>query len=204
MRSINLLPPESRVKAAARRRQAFWVLLGVAYLAVLVAVVFWWQGRVGEAETDLEEQQAIVAQVQSEIGELRDLEDLRTGFEARVAVIDAILARDVAWGRLLNDLARLIPPRVWLGSFTGSVDQSETSVVVGQLSIAGTAFDYPDVASWLRALDSTNFPGVSDTWVSSVTSSLIGQAEVVDFASQTFLTEAALSTRADERVPTLP
>ncbi len=204
MRSINLLPPESRVRAAARRRQALWILLGIAYLALLVAITFWWQGRVGEAEDDLEAQQAAVAQVESEIGELRDLEELRTGFESRVAVIDGILARDVAWGRLLNDLARLIPPRVWLGSFTGTVDAVGASPAVGQISISGTAFDYPDVASWLRALDSTNFPGVSDTWVSSVSSSAIGQADVVDFSSQTFLTDGALSTRADERVPTLP
>ncbi len=203
MRSINLLPPESRKKAGARRRQALWVLLGLAYLALLVAATFWFQGRVGEARDDLEEQQAVVAQVQREIDELGDLEALRVGFETRVAVVDGILARDVAWGRLLNDLARMIPPRVWLGSFTGAADPPD-SPVVGQLTMAGTGFDYTDVASWLRALESSNFPGVDDTWVSSITLGEIGRVEVVDFSSSTALTDAALSARAAERIPDLP
>lgn len=203
MRSINLLPPESRTRAGARRRQALWVLLGLGYVAALVALVFWWQGRVGEAEDDLEAQQAVVSQVQAEIAELQELEDLRVGFEARVAVIDGILDRDVAWGRLLNDLARIIPPRVWLASFTGTVDDSG-GPIVGQISVTGIGFDYPDVASWLRALESNNFPGVSDTWVNSVSTGTIGLFDVVDFSSATALTEAALSTRAEERVPRLP
>ncbi len=203
MRSINLLPPESRKKAGVRRRQGLWVLLGLAYVALLVAATFWFQGRVGEARDDLEAQEAVVAQVQREIDELADLESLRVGFETRVAVVDGILARDIAWGRLLNDLARMIPPRVWLGSFNGSADPPD-SPIVGQLTMTGTGFDYTDVASWLRALESTNFPGVDDTWVSTITTGEIGSAEIVDFSSSTALTDAALSTRAAERIPDLP
>ncbi len=203
MRSINLLPPESRKRAGARRRQALWVLLGLAYLALLVAATFWFQGRVGEARDDLEEQESRVAAVQTEIDELADLEALRVGFETRVAVVDGILARDIAWGRLLNDLARMIPPRVWLGGFNGAADPPD-STIVGQLTMSGTGFDYTDVASWLRALESSNFPGVADTWVSTITTGEIGRVEVVDFSSSTALTDAALSTRAAERIPDLP
>ncbi len=203
MRSINLLPPESRKKAGVRRRQGLWVLLGLAYVAALVAATFWFQGRVGEAEDDLAAQQAVVDQLQAEVDDLANLRDLRVAFETRVAVVDNILARDVAWGRLLNDLARMIPPRVWLSSFTGTAEPG-TSPIVGQVTMSGTGFDYTDVASWLRSLDSANFPGVSDTWVNTITVGEIGFATVVDFDSNTVLTDAALSTRAADRIPDLP
>lgn len=203
MRPINLLPPQARAKVAARRRLGLWVIAGAAYLVFLGLLTVWFQGKVGDAEDRLQAQQALVTQLQAEVAELRDLAALKEEFDAKVDVVGTVLAVDVAWGRVLNDFARLIPPRVWLGSFTGSADP-ENPADPGQITVTGTGFDYPDVASWLRSLDSTNFPGVAGTWVNTVSASSIGASDVVQFASSTSLTAEALSLRFLERVPFIP
>lgn len=204
MRSINLLPRKARERAGARRRQALLVLLGLVFLAVLAAGVVWYEGKVGDAREALEAEEQIVAQLESELAELRDLEQIKVSFEARAAVISQILATDIAWGRLLNDFGRLIPPRLWLTSLTASASQLEGDPFLGVIQVSGTAFDYTDVASWLRVLDSSNFPGVSQTWVATASSSAIGEAAVVNFSSSTALTGEALSDRLDRLVPVVP
>jgi hypothetical protein len=87
-------------------------------------------------------------------------------------------------------------------SFSGAA--SADAVAVGQLSVTGTAFDYPDVASWLRSLDSANFPGVGASWVSSASASQIGAIDIVDFSSSVSLSPEALSERVSTRIPEIP
>jgi len=204
MRPINLLPPKARERAAARRKQSLWIALGLVYLAILVLATLWWQGQVDEAAEEAAAQQAVVEGLRAEVAQLQDLSNLRTEFEETATVVSEILATDVAWGRLLNDFGRLIPPRVWMTQFSGSSSADSSSSAVGLLALIGTAFDYPDVASWLRSLDSANFPGVDQTWVSSATTGQIGEIPVVDFSSSTELTADALSDRAATRIPDVP
>ncbi len=202
MRPINLLPPEAFQKAAARRRFVQVALVAVAYVALLAVLTFWWQGRVDRAEEEVAMQEARNAELQAEQGSLVSARELVDEFDGDVALIQAALTDDVSWGRLLNDLGRVIPERVWLNSFSGAVDPSGEGI--GGISVSGTAFDYADVSSWLRQLDSDNFPGVSGTWVTSASTGLIGEAEVVNFVSSTSLTDDSLSTRAVDRIPEAP
>lgn len=203
MRSINLLPPEARQKAAAVRRQALWVLGGVLYLVLLGVLFFWQQGKVDNAQRDVDVAQQQVDRIQREVDELRPLAAIEEQYLESISVLAVVLDRDIAWGRILNDLARVIPDRVWIESFSG---QTSTSLEEppGQLNITGTGFDYPDISAWLRALDSVNFPGVAQAWVSSADVSSIGEADVVTFTSATFLTTDAVSTRLAERTPLVP
>lgn len=202
MRPINLLPPEAFQKAAARRRFLQIALVAVAYIALLAVLTVWWQGRVNQADDEVADQEARNQQLVAEQAALIDARELVDEFDGNVALMQAALSDDVSWGRILNDLGRVIPERVWLDSFSGTIESAEGSV--GGVSVSGTAFDFPDVSSWLRQLDSVNFPGVSGTWVTSASTSLIGEAEVVNFVSSTSLTEDALSTRAAERIPDSP
>jgi hypothetical protein len=76
--------------------------------------------------------------------------------------------------------------------------------VAGVVSFSGVGFDYPDVSSWLRALDSEDFVGVTGTWVSTAAEGRVGDAEVVTFTSSAVLTSAATTDRADELIPEVP
>lgn len=205
MRPVNLLPGDLAKKAAARRRLLGLVATGVVYAVLLVLVVIWWNGKLADAEAELARQEEVNAATSSKIAALKDAQDLRTAYETDVGLVQAALARDVAWGRLLNDLARVIPERVWLNGFTGStVDDPDAPEIYGQVQMSGTAFDYPDVSTWLRVLDEDPWPSVGGGWVTSATLSSIGDVPVIEFNSAASLTGASLSERAADRIPEVP
>jgi Tfp pilus assembly protein PilN len=210
MRTINLIPQAGKRTGDGRQMLLLLVALGLIYVLLLGVVTVWRQGRVDDAQAEVEAQRQANDQLQLEINSLAGAENLSNEFDAAVATLGAALINDVSWGRLVNDLGRLIPDRVWVTSYSGSVsrviptDETPTDGTVGELAFSGVAFDRPDVAAWLRVLDSDRFPGVVGTWATGITQSSIGEAVTVNFGSTTRLTEEALSARLFERIPELP
>jgi len=205
MRPINLLPPELEQKKEARRRVIGLIALGIAFLALLAVVTYWQNGKVQVAKDDLARQEQTNQETQQKIGALASAQDLRTQYEDGVSRVESVLASDVPWAKLFNDLARVIPDRVWLTSFTGSVAADESDPdVVGQVQVGATAFDYPDASAWLRVIDSDVWPAVARGWVTSAQAATIGDNPVVDFQSSASLTTASVSSRVDNRIPTVP
>jgi len=200
MREINLLPPEEFLRKSGRRLRARLFLIGALYVVLLVLLTFLWQGRVTRAEDLVVVEQQRNETLQQRVNELSDAQLLVDDYDANARLIADALTLDMSWGRLLNDLARMIPDRVWLESFTGAVSEGGEESL-GSVSVAGVGFSYPDVSAWLRSLDSDRFPGVDGTWVQTVSDAVIGRAEVVSFSSSTSLTASAFSNRVDERVP---
>lgn len=204
MRAINLLPPEEFEKGARRRQFIKLALAGLAYVAVLGLLVMWWQGRVGAAEDDIAAQEEINQRLTAQVRELADVEQLVGEYDSNVTLLTSALATDLAWGRILNDLGRVIPDRVWLESFAAATAFTAETGALGTVSVSGIAFDFPDVSAWLRSLDSDRFPSVNGTWVQSVSNISIGDdpgIPAVSFTSTTSLTPAAISSRLVERIP---
>lgn len=208
MRTINLIPQEGKRQAEDRQKLLIWVALGLIYVLALGVVTVWRQGAVEDAETEVRTARQANDQLLAEISALAGAEDLSLEFAESVATLGVALANDVSWGRLLNDLGRLIPDRVWLTSYSGAVNRLSPDATVdlgiGELAFSGVAFERPDVAAWLRVLDSDAYPGVVGTWATGITQSFIGEAETVNFGSTTSLTDGALSTRFFERIPEIP
>ncbi len=206
MREINLLPPEEAARSQQRRKRLGYVLAGIAYVALLVLITFWWQAKAGSAQEDVAAQDAINQGLEVRIAQLSEAEELRRRYDDGVERIQAVLAFDVAWGRLLNDLGRVMPDRTWLASLAGTSEhREEAPSVYGSLQMSGTAFDYPDAASWVRTLNSERWPAVGMGWLDgSSRSELFEGVPVVDFTSSAVLTEGALSSRAETRIPTVP
>jgi Tfp pilus assembly protein PilN len=206
MRTINLLPQEGKRQTEGRQKLLLWVALGLIYVLLLGVVTVWRQGAVDDAEAEVKAQRQTNDQLQVDINALAGAQDLSNEFDAAVATMSIALINDVSWGRLVNDLGRLIPDRLWLTSYSGSVNRldpagPEVQAGVGELAFSGIAFDRTDVAAWLRVLDSDRFPGVVGTWATGITQSNIGEADTVNFGSTTNLTEEALSSRLFERIP---
>lgn len=201
MRAINLLPPEAALRAKAQRRRILWVFVALAYIALLAVLTIWWQGRVSTAKDDLARQQEINRSVEAEIATFSGATDLQSEFESNVASLQLALLTDVNWGRLLNDLGRLIPDRVWLTSLSAQSLLDPETLTFGSVQVSGVAFDYPDVAAWIRAIDESRFPGLTAGWVPGATESEIGDARTIDFTSSIALSQDALSSRIIERIP---
>lgn len=204
MRPINLLPPEALERAKARRQRWVWIAGGVAFLALLAVATMWFQGKVDERQDTLDDEQAVVVQLQAEAAGLGEFASLKNEFENSKFILEAALDRDVVWGRLLNDFGRMLPDRVWLTSFTGQVNTDPLVPAIGEITVSGVGFEFPDISAWLRSLDSSTFPSVDQTWVSSISAGGIGEVPVVDFVSSTFLTAGSLSDRLALRIPEAP
>jgi len=205
MRPINLLPPELARKKETRRRMAGFIAMGILYLVLLAIIAYWQNGKAQGVADELTAQKQTNQSTQQQIDALASSADLRAAYEGGVARIQSALEKDIAWGRLFNDLARVIPDRVWLTSFDGSVDLSgDTPGVIGQVQVGATAFDYPDASTWLRVVDSDVWPAMAGGWVTSAQASTIGEIPVVDFQSSASLVQPSVSTRVDERIPEEP
>lgn len=205
MRTINLIPQERKAQGDGRQKLLFFVALGLIYILLLGVVTVWRQGAVDDAEAEVRTQRQLNENLQLEINSLAGAEDLSNQFAASVATLGGALINDVSWGMLVNDLGRLIPDRVWVTSYSGSVNRldpaAETQLGVGEIAFAGVAFGRSDVAAWLRVLDSDRFPGVVGTWATGITQSNIGEAETINFGSTTNLTTEAVSNRLLDRIP---
>lgn len=200
MRTVNLLPPEAFRRLSARRVRGRLIVLGILYVLFLLLLVALWQGRVNRAEAAVEEQQMTNDRLQQSVSQLVEAQSLVDDYNSNADLIGQALTVDMSWGRLLNDLARMIPDRVWLESFQGAViDDSEGPL--GSVTVSGIGFTFPDVSAWLRSLDSDRFEGVTGTWVQNLAETEIGVAPLVNFSSTTSLTEAALSSRTAQRIP---
>lgn len=204
MRPINLVPREVAEERSKRRRVVWVVLAGVAYLALLVGGVFYWNARVSAARAEVDAQGEINRGLEQQVAALADAGGLEEEFEGRAGLVRAALAGDVDWGILLNDLSRLLPTRVWLESFSGSTGPDVNPEVIGQLSFSCVGFEFPDVSEWLRSLGSGAFAGLTGPWVTTAVSGAIGEEEVVSFFSTAVLTTGAVTDRADDLIPEVP
>jgi Tfp pilus assembly protein PilN len=204
MRPINLLPPEVARQRQRRRRVALLIAAAVAYVAVLAVGVLIWNGRIDTARRNLDTQVSFNQTLERQVVALSDSGNLRDDFNARADLVRAALETDVDWGIILNDLARLLPPRLWVETFSGTVVPATQPGIVGQVAFSGIGFDFPDVSAWLRELDSEQFNGITGTWVSTVSDGALGDSEVVRFTSTAVLTDAAATNRADELIPEVP
>ncbi|WKZ82815.1 MAG: PilN domain-containing protein [Acidimicrobiia bacterium] len=204
MRPINLLPPEVARERSRRRKVALGVVAFLAYLVLLGVGVFYWSGKVSTAAEERDAQLVINRDLERRVAALGESAQIQQDFEARATLVRTALEVDVDWGILLNDLARLIPPRVWVETFNGRVEASTIPGLLGQVSFSGVGFSFPDVSEWLRSLDSTEFAGLTAGWVSTVSQGVIGEEEVVTFSSTAVLTDRAASDRADSLIPEVP
>ena len=204
MRPINLLPPEVAEQRGRRRRIGMAVFGAIAYVALLGVGVLYWDSKVSAAREEVDAQLEVNQTLEGDVVSLGDAGELRSQYQDKSDLVRTALATDVDWGILLNDLARLLPPRVWVETFSGTIVGETAPGVLGQVAFSGVGFDFPDVSAWLRALDSDQFNGVTGTWVSTVSESTIGEAEVVTFNSTAVLTNAAATNRAETLIPEVP
>jgi Tfp pilus assembly protein PilN len=204
MRPINLLPPEQARAARQRRGSAFVVLLFVIFLVALGGLWFLRSQALAAAVDDVDNQRAANARLENDIAALSDAAAALDLYESRSLQITESLAIDVDWGRFLNDLGRVLPPRTWVAALSaGAAPPDETvegTPTYGSVTFTGTAFDYPDASTWFRTLDSTEWSALGGAWVASITQSEIADFSTVDFSSSASLTSQALSNRSTTRI----
>ena len=199
-RRITLLPSEI---SAARvvQRQLVGAGAGVAaFAAVLIALFLMRGGQVDRAETAAQAEEDRTSVLQTEIAGLADVEALQADLASRTTTVTGVLANDVAWTRMLQEVATVIPNDVWLESFNGT---AATATTPGTVTFSAKGSDQTSTARWLLRLSEVD--SFADLWVPSSTKTPEDQTpEVVTFSANANLTRAAISERAAQYLEDQP
>src|SRR5436305_6503405 len=139
-RRISMLPVEVAA-VRTQRRQLVLAGAGVAGLA-LVLLLLWLarQSQVSSEKDKADQAERENASLQQQVAALQGVTALDAELAQRRAQVTVALADDVAWTRLLQEVATVIPNDVWLTSFSG---QSAGASATG----AGAASSGPSVGS---------------------------------------------------------
>ena len=184
-RRISLLPREV---AAVREQRRQVTLAGAAVGGLAVLLLAVWAARAGQVADErskAEDAEERTATLQRQEQALADTTTLSAEISRRRGQVQAVLFDDIAWTRLFNEVATVIPSDVWLTTFNG------TKAVPSTVNISAMGFDHTSVARWLQRIG--DLKSFSNLWVPNATKS----TNTVSFNSTANLTDQARSNRLD-------
>jgi type IV pilus assembly protein PilM len=187
-RRLSVLPREVEI-VREQRRQSLVVAGGVgAFAALLLAIWVAQNGKVNDERHKADQAEAEVAQLRRQTASLQDATQLQTQLDQRRQTVTAALTGDIAWTRLIQQIATVIPNDVWLTSFTGSTANGQ-----GTVNFAAMGFDHTSAARWLLRVG--ELPSITNLWLPSSAKQGEGASALVTFSSTATLTPAAASDR---------
>jgi type IV pilus assembly protein PilN len=168
---INLLPVRVSKKKVAGRQQLYLLALAVV---LVVAGNYVWSSARGEAlssrEQKLRRTKDEIAQLERIIGEVKDIKAQQKELKDKLAVLDKLRAGRQGPVKVLDDLATIVPRRLWLRK----MDEKSGAVV-----FEGTASTIDDVSAFMSALRRS--PYFRDIELRKTTGRQEKRFKVVDF-----------------------
>lgn len=146
---INLLPVRAAQKKERLRSQGMILVLSVVGVVAACALVWMsLSGKVDKVKSEVRAKNAEIARLQKTIGDVKDIEAKKAELKAKLDVLAKLKANRSGPGRLLDELSRVIPEKVWIKSF---------SEAAGAISISGTGLTEESVADFIAALEKSKF-----------------------------------------------
>jgi Tfp pilus assembly protein PilN len=200
MRAVNLLPKDSARRAGppVPTAVAATVIGGVVLVSLVISVLLLSaHGKVKSRELELAQKQAELAAIPVPAqSRLQQQDALVADKSARVAALNAALAKRIAWDRVLREFALVLPDDVWLLSLsatapssatatpatsTSPTSSSSTPALGGQLgfSIEGYTYSHDAVARLLTRL--TIVPDLQQVQLISSEQAKLGNRTVIHF-----------------------
>ena len=190
-RRLTLLPSDFNQRHR-NRQQGGLVACGLG-LVIAVMMFVWVQKRneIVAVQDETASLELEAAATQSRISSLSHLQGVEVEFSLRTGLVGVALANDVAWSKLIQEVATVLPDDVWFDSFSGLAPQNGE---VGRFTVTAKGADHTSSARWMMRLG--NLESVQGLWVPSsiVRENQFGQEEV-QFSSTGVLTLGALSGR---------
>jgi len=200
-RRISVLPVEVAA-VRTQRRQMVGAIAGVGGLA-LVLLLIWLarQSQVSDEKDKAAKAEQENASLQQQVNALQSVTALDTQLAQRRQLVTSVLADDVAWTRLLQEIATVMPNDVALSSFngtktgaatggtTGTTGTAASTSSVGSINVSAQGIDFTSAARWLLRVG--DLPSLTGVWLPSSTKG--AGPSVVSFTSTADLTDAAKS-----------
>ena len=168
---INLLPAKVSKKKQAGTQQ---LAIAAAVLVAALAGNFFWSSSRASAlaarEAKVKRTKAEIASLEKIIGEVNDIKQQQAAVKDKLAVLDKLKANRTGPVRLLDELAGLVPKRVWIRKF----DEKDRNV-----SFEGSAVTIEDVSAFMSALQKS--PYFTSVELRKTSAKADGRFKVVDF-----------------------
>ncbi len=218
---IDLLGGKAR-KPGVDRSQFVKVaaIVGAVLLVALAGLTYLKSKQVSDENDKVTAAQAQNAELQGQIDDLAEVAARQAQIETLSAETQALLATDVSWSSILQQISRTIPSDVWLTSFQGSVGGAAgdpaavagapaPTTLTGTINFSAVGLDFDAVASWIQTMGS-DIPAFGDLWVpnasragattdsTSTSGTSGGTGDNVTFSSTGVLTQDAKSNRSEE------
>lgn len=168
---INLLPAKVSKKKQAGKNQ-----LGIGLLVLIVTLAgnFFWTSSRADAlaakQDKVKRTKTEIANLEKIIGEVNDIKQQQAAVKDKLAVLDRLKANRAGPVRLLDELAGLVPKRVWLKKF----DERDKSV-----GFEGSAATIEDVSAFMAALQRSRY--FTAVELRKTTARSEGRFRIVDF-----------------------
>ncbi|MCB0991662.1 MAG: type IV pilus assembly protein PilM [Acidimicrobiales bacterium] len=194
-RRLSLLPPEIH-EAKEQRRKA--VLVGAGVCLFAFGLVMMGQNRrsaATEADQRARTEEARVTDLETQVAELQPVAQFEQVVESRQALVETALASDVAWTKLIQEVATVMPEDTWITAFIG---KAPSSTELGTIQISGNGFDHTSSARWLMRLESLE--SMSGLWLPASVRRPGADGDdlgEVAFSSSAVLTDRALTSRLE-------
>ena len=154
MARINLLP--WRAERRKQREREFYMQLGVAFVAAIVALMvwsFWMDARLDNQDQRNTYLQAEIKQLDERIAKIKDLEKVRSGLLQRKQIIEQLQANRSQMVHLFDEMVKTIPVSARLSNMKQTGDS---------LSLDGVAQSNASVAEYMRNIESSPWMGHVD------------------------------------------
>jgi Tfp pilus assembly protein PilN len=195
MSQVNLLPPDILAAQRQRRLASVVALAGVGVIGLILVFYVLQVSKVSGIRSDIEAQEQNNRSLQTDIEALRAFEALRERAQAKQELLDSVFANEISFSGLLMDVSRVIPSTAALTSLTVSSQEPAptpggSTQLTGRIDVAGLAFDYETLASWLTRLERVR--GWVNPWVTSIADPEVGP---ITYTSGVDLTAAVVTPR---------
>lgn len=154
MAHINLLP--WRAERRKHREREFFMQLGAAFGAALLALFLWsfWMGmRIDNQNERNAYLQGEIKQLDERIAKIKDLENVRQRLLARKQIIEQLQANRSQMVHLFDELVKTVPASVRLTNMKQNADS---------MVLYGVAQSNASVAEYMRNLDGSPWMGNAD------------------------------------------
>ena len=199
MSRVNLLPSDIK-KGQELRRRTVLVLVGAAAVIGVIILLWVFQGmRLSGINDDISAQEQTNANLQQEIDGLQKFEDLQVQAQQQEQLLAAAYTNEVAYSSVLVDVSKVIPPDMYLSSYSSTVDTTAVAstdptapTFVGTMAFAGSTLHFDSLSTWLTRLEGVQ--GWANPWMSNISqdSSVAG---AFTFDTSVDMTQEALTER---------
>jgi Tfp pilus assembly protein PilN len=172
MSRVNLLPSDIKKGQELRRRTAL-VAIGGAAIIGLILLLWVYQGmRLGSVNDEIDAQERTNATLQQEIDGLQKYEDLQVQAQQQEELLATAYANEVAYSGVLVDVSKVIPPDMYLTSYSSVVDTTavastdSTTTFVGTMAFSGSTLHFDSLSTWLNQLEGVE--GWENPWTSNI------------------------------------